>query len=95
MAMVVGGFLTKCTRSHPLRLAQQNHNDTAGQISLCCYYVHICRLSGRGVVDFVAKHLDEVLRKEIHFDKSRSVKDCLASAYIITDIQSRKGLVQA
>jgi len=45
---------------------------------------------GRGVVDFVAKHLDEVLRKEIHFDKSRSVKDCLASAYIITDIQSRK-----
>ena len=56
--------------------------------------VAICRLSGRGVVDFVAKHLDEVLRKEIHFDKSRSVKDCLASAYIITDIQSRKGLVQ-
>lgn len=45
---------------------------------------------GRGVVDFVAKHLDEVLRTEIHFDKKRSIKDCLASAYIITDIQSRK-----
>lgn len=42
------------------------------------------------MVDFVAKHLDEVLRREIHFDKARSVQDCLASAYIITDIQSRK-----
>jgi len=45
---------------------------------------------GRQVVDFVEQRFAKVLQEELNFDKSRSVEDCLTSAYIITDIQSRQ-----
>eukprot|EP00591_Stephanopyxis_turris_P012911 CAMPEP_0195518858 /NCGR_PEP_ID=MMETSP0794_2-20130614/13806_1 /TAXON_ID=515487 /ORGANISM="Stephanopyxis turris, Strain CCMP 815" /LENGTH=257 /DNA_ID=CAMNT_0040647887 /DNA_START=143 /DNA_END=916 /DNA_ORIENTATION=+ len=45
---------------------------------------------GRGIVDFVAEHYHQNFLQELNFDGERSVADCVTSAYLITDIQSRK-----
>lgn len=45
---------------------------------------------GRGIVDFVAEHYHKNFAEELNFDAERSVADCVTSAYLITDIQSRK-----
>jgi serine/threonine protein phosphatase PrpC len=45
---------------------------------------------GRGIVDFVAEHYHQNFAEELNFDAERSVADCVTSAYLITDIQSRK-----
>lgn len=45
---------------------------------------------GRGIVDFVAEHYHKNFAEELNYDAERSVADCVTSAYLITDIQSRK-----
>ena len=50
---------------------------------------------GRGIVDFVAEHYHKNFAEELNFDSERSVADCVTSAYLITDIQSRKAGLMA
>jgi len=46
---------------------------------------------GRGVVDFVKKSLERNLRMELaHNGGSRSVEECMVSAYLISDIETSK-----
>eukprot|EP00510_Aplanochytrium_minuta_P001445 CAMPEP_0184014972 /NCGR_PEP_ID=MMETSP0954-20121128/6023_1 /TAXON_ID=627963 /ORGANISM="Aplanochytrium sp, Strain PBS07" /LENGTH=247 /DNA_ID=CAMNT_0026295647 /DNA_START=242 /DNA_END=985 /DNA_ORIENTATION=- len=50
---------------------------------------------GRGIVDYLAKHFSSVLEEELKYDGgTRSIAECLTSAYLITDIQtSQEGLM--
>lgn len=45
---------------------------------------------GREMADFVEHRFPKVLVEELNVDKSRPIRDCLISAYLLTDIQSRQ-----
>jgi len=73
------------TRMEDASILEDQFNG-AGNGLFCVFDGH----GGRQVVDFVEKRFAQVLKGELNFDKSRSIDDCLTSAYIITDIQSRQ-----
>eukprot|EP00941_MAST-03F_sp_MAST-3F-sp1_P000577 g577.t1 len=45
---------------------------------------------GRGIVEFVEKNLAENFKRELAFDPKRTMNDRLTSAYLVTDVMSRK-----